>query len=384
MSAIQAMKSLRQIIMSRVTYWIAFRKYGKKLNASLRDHQNDWSTVFGDLEKNTVLTEEQRKQVLKLWGPRYIGSTKFTYQFHEFYTQATGNFDPHYIPDDLYVNHIDAWFNDRERARVLDNKCLYAKLFPEAKQPVTVVYRMNGTWLDAGYNSIRIDKVTELLNCEKEVVVKVATMLGGGHGVSFFSGHDIAKRVLEQLDTDTRDYVVQRTVVQHPVLASLNPDSVNSIRHISFLENGKVTVYSSILRMGINHSRVDNASSGGITCGIQCDGRLKPVAFAISGKKYEKHPSSGVPFDTITVPSFDKSLNLIKRLHQSLPLFRLLSWDVAIDKEGSPVLLEPNLYLGGLDFHQLNNGPLFGPDQDRILSEINWDVPEIYYLRYLC
>ena len=381
MSPKELVKNIYSETIWKITYRIACRNYARKMLKSLRYHQDGWKEQFGDLERNTVLTDAQKKQVLALWGPRYKGRSKFTYQFHEFYTQATGHFDPHYIPDDLYLNLIDAWFNDRVQAKALDNKCLYSKLFPQAKQPVGIAYRMNGTWLDNKFNTIGIEKLTELLNCEEEVVVKKATESMGGHGVFFCSGEGLAQKVFDQLDDEKRDIVIQRALVQHPTLAKLNPDSVNTIRHISFLEDGKATVYSSILRMGINHSRVDNASSGGITCGITADGTLKPVAFAVSGQKYEKHHTTGIAFSTITVPSFDKSLAFVKQLHQSFPLFRLLSWDVAIDQEGNPVLLEPNLYVGELDFHQLNNGPLFGEDQDRILSEINWDVPEIFFLR---
>ena len=36
----------------------------------------------------------------------------------------------------------------------------------------------------------------------------------------------------------------------------------------------------------------------------------------------------------------------------------------------SPTLIEANLCNGELDFHQLNNGPLFGEDTERILKEV--------------
>lgn len=381
MSLKKIFKKLYSKVKARLSYRIACRHYARRLSKSLRYHQKDWKKALGDLEKQTVLTPEQKKQVSDLWESRYRGTAKFTYQFHEFYTQATGHFDAHYIPDDLYINLIDAWFNNRVQAKALDNKCLYQKLFPQAKQPVTVAFRMNGTLLDASYRIIEPEELSKLLKREKEVVVKKANDSMGGHGVYFYSGEELEQKVFELLNNNKRDFVIQKTLVQHPELATLNPDSVNTIRHLSLLRDGKVTVYSSILRMGINHSRVDNASSGGITCGINSDGSLKHFAYAVTGKKYEQHPTSGIAFDTITVPSFEKSIDFVKNLHQSLPLFRLLSWDIAIDKDGNPVLLEPNLYVGELDFHQLNNGPLFGKDQDMILSEINWNVPEIYYLK---
>jgi len=53
-----------------------------------------------------------------------------------------------------------------------------------------------------------------------------------------------------------------------------------------------------------------------------------------------------------------------------VPHFRLVSWDFAINEEGHPVMIEANLNLGELDFHQLNNGPVFGEDTKKILDEV--------------
>lgn len=53
-----------------------------------------------------------------------------------------------------------------------------------------------------------------------------------------------------------------------------------------------------------------------------------------------------------------------------MPHFRLVSWDIAVDNENNPVLVECNLKFGQLDFHQLNNGPLFGDDTEIILDEV--------------
>ena len=48
----------------------------------------------------------------------------------------------------------------------------------------------------------------------------------------------------------------------------------------------------------------------------------------------------------------------------------MISWDIAIGEDELPVLIEANLYFGQLDFHQLNNGPLFGEDTEEILHEV--------------
>lgn len=154
-------------------------------------------------------------------------------------------------------------------------------------------------------------------------------------------------------------------------MSKLNESSVNTIRLLSFLDkNGKVKIYSSVVRMGVNNSKVDNASSGGITCGIEEDGRLKPIAYSANGQKFDEHPNTHMKFNSIVIPNYSKLEELVQRLHIKLPHFRLLSWDFAVDVENDPILIEVNLRYGELDFHQLNNGPVFGNDTKKILDEV--------------
>lgn len=130
-------------------------------------------------------------------------------------------------------------------------------------------------------------------------------------------------------------------------------------------------MYSSVLRMGINGAKVDNASSGGITVGILDNGYLRENAFSAAGVMYPyEHPDSKVAFSSIKIPGYLEIKELIKKLHAYLPQFRLLSWDLAIDEENRPVLVEVNMASGELDFHQLNNGPIFGEDTKEILDEV--------------
>lgn len=150
----------------------------------------------------------------------------------------------------------------------------------------------------------------------------------------------------------------------------MNSSSVNTIRVLSLLSENGVKIYSSIIRMGVNGSKVDNASSGGITCGINDDGRLKKIAFSSDGKKYDFHPTSKVKFNEIVIPNYHKILEMVQKIAPTIPHFRLVSWDIALDENDEPLLIEANLRYGELDFHQLNNGPVFGEDTEKILKEV--------------
>ena len=209
------------------------------------------------------------------------------------------------------------------------------------------------------------------MNC-KDCFIKKAVESYGGKGVTYFNPSQSTVSELRQIiGSLSSDIVIQESVKQCAELSKLNPSSVNTIRFISLLKrDGEVKIYSTITRMGVGNSKVDNATSGGITCGVVASGQLKPVAYSAHGKKYLEHPTTHVLFEDITIPNFGEIIELIKTLHPQVPHFRLVSWDIAIDESNSPVLIEANLSDGEIDFHQLNNGPLFHEDTESILKEV--------------
>lgn len=87
-----------------------------------------------------------------------------------------------------------------------------------------------------------------------------------------------------------KDYIIQLPLKQHPQLAALHKESINTIRVMSKLENGEVSILSTIIRMGVGDACVDNECSGGINCGVDESGHLSDVAYDGSGKVYHKHP----------------------------------------------------------------------------------------------
>ena len=63
-------------------------------------------------------------------------------------------------------------------------------------------------------------------------------------------------------------------------------------------------------------------------------------------------------------------IDAVYKRFKKIKHFRLVSWDIAFDRKDQPLLLEANLHYGELDFHQLNNGPIFGDDTIKILEEV--------------
>ena len=166
-----------------------------------------------------------------------------------------------------------------------------------------------------------------------------------------------------------KDFTIQEVIEQHPALNSIHPGSVNSIRVASLLMDDGVHILSSCLRMGAGASRVDNHHAGGMSSGINSDGTLQKYAYFLDGKKTDKHPS-GFVFDGFSVPSYDKIKDLVLNAHPRIGHFRLVGWDIAVDKYGDPVLIECNMRKNGIELHEFSNGPYFGDLTDQVLHEI--------------
>ena len=170
-----------------------------------------------------------------------------------------------------------------------------------------------------------------------------------------------------------RDIVIQKTIRQHPDLAKLHPQSVNTYRIISLLVDDRVEILGRMLKIGAGDRRVDNGCSKGIYCGIDEDNRLKRTGSLDDGAVSEVHPGMGYRLEGIPVPGVERCMELVRRIHPFMGHHRLISWDIAYDEEEEPVLIEANLSLGGSDDVQVLNGPFFGKYTKRILDETYGD-----------
>lgn len=322
-----------------------------------------------DLHDKHILSPAQLRQIKDFWRPYW----KVNPLFFKFYTEKYGQFSPEFIPDDLYLNIIEPRLNNHERAGALDDKGLYPVFLKDLgfRLAPTICRRTERYYFDADGNPVGADDALNLIIDAGKAFVKKSRNTSGGEGVV---PYDAAGMSPDGLRNAVRrlgaDWVAQAPVVQCDELNRLNPNSVNTLRIMSYLRrDGSVVVLPAAIRMSCNNARIDNGSAGGISCGILPDGRLKPTATTIHGDKCDVHPLTGVRFDDVTVPDFSRIVERVRYAHPRFPFLRLMAWDIAVDSDREPVLIEFN-YNGGLQITQLNNGPLFGEHSREILDDV--------------
>ena len=147
----------------------------------------------------------------------------------------------------------------------------------------------------------------------------------------------------------------------------LNETSVNTLRILTYRSGMEILVLYSVVRIGRKGAVIDNQSAGGISTIVGEDGKLGGTAFGgFKGDGVGK-TDSGVVLDGFEIPSYHKAVETVKQLHYQLPFFNIIGWDVAIDVEGDPVIIEWN---AGPGLSQSAYGPGFGQYTERILREL--------------
>jgi hypothetical protein len=139
-------------------------------------------------------------------------------------------------------------------------------------------------------------------------------------------------------------YLIQERVQQHPTMNLLSPHSINTVRLVTFNQDGVVRLFSAACRIGTNERSVDNWSAGGVVVSINpangqlCeDGIYKPGFGGI----VRQHPQTRVTFQGFEIPHFHDAVQLVTRLHSYFYGIHSIGWDVAIRPEG-PIIIEGN------------------------------------------
>lgn len=313
------------------------------------------------------LTKSQKQKIQSFYKTHGVNHVDTSW--HRFYASSNGIFSTEYVPETIFYQEIENSLNKEEYVWALADKNLLEKLFPNVNQPETVIKNVNGFFY-AQDELIDINKAAEICNCNYPMFIKPTNDTGGGKNVkSFISENGVTdsngRTIKELLVSYKKNFIVQKKVQQHELLAALNPTSLNTFRVMSYLRDNEIVVLSVIVRVGRKGSITDNSTTGGISCGVRDDGRLNETGFQLSGDSFTE-TDTGIQFKEVTLPFMAKIHLTVQKLHKSSPYFRLVSWDLAIDSNGETVFIEYNIFGQDANFHQLNNGPVLS----ELLNEI--------------
>lgn len=304
---------------------------------------------------------------------------------YRFYSQFIGC-DPNILPDDLFHAVIDPLINDKPSLPVYLNKNLYELLISKEAFPVCVIRNVNGDFLDKDYRDIQMnDKVFEdiIVNNQELIkqgrfIIKPTVETGRGKGVRLFTyqngkwiSNDGKEFSLEFINKEYfADYIIQECVEPSDFVKQFNPTSYSTCRIYTYrsVKDGSMHFLGGYLRIGDTGSFKDNIGSGGFAIPIMDDGSLAHFASNGTRNKYDEVNGVNLKDNTFYIPNFDKVLGLAFEGARRIPLDRVLSFDILLDKDNNPHIVEFNLKCQTITTMQTTYKTFFGEYTDEIIE----------------
>ena len=225
-------------------------------------------------------------------------------------------------------------FYDDEARDVLGHKDKFSKRFSPEYVKRQWIYTEDAT----------AEQIREFMTRMGRVIVKPTTSTWG-IGVGLKGVADI-----DAIVADVRKgnhYMIEEVIVNHPDVAKVNPDSVNTLRVETCIDgNGGFHLLNVLFMVGTTKTIVSNCHSGGMMCHVDVKtGHIDKPGYNPKGIWYDVHPASGIKLVGYKLPYIDKLEAYIKGVCQVLPNARYVGWDVVITPDGFE-LIEGNFCPG--------------------------------------
>lgn len=337
---------------------IQLKKFGIYLGEwkNLFKRKNEWTTC--------KLTKEEAARANEFYLANY--GKKIPLHWHRLYKSYTGRFDEKYLPEILFSTELEEKLNPFSVAYHLENKAfipqqLFGHLDRSLQVKVPEMYAVNcrGTFWGQNGKILSYDELIKILFNAGEVIIKPTVDTLGGNNVRLLrleqgKDQDSDDTIENILSTYKQDYIVQKRVINHPSIAKLYSESINTLRIMTFVCNDEIHVSPLSMRIGMSGRVVDN---GGIFIGVKQSGELYQKGFGKYNRiEYLEHPDTHIAFDGYHIEGVSERIETAKRLHAMIPQLKMLSWDMAYDEDNNVVVIEVNTTGQSVWFPQMVTG----------------------------
>lgn len=194
-------------------------------------------------------------------------------------------------------------------------------------------------WIDAATASD--DDLSAFLARHPRIIAKPAAGEGGA-GIGVYESSEVDDVAAWRARLVERDQTLLEEVLsQHDDLNAVYPDSVNTVRMITYRDpQGELHVIASVLRIG-NGAVIDNFASGGMFTMLDDTGVALYPGVDKQSHIYTEHPVTGTTIKGVKVPFYDEVVEMVTEASTRLPTVPYVGWDIAITPTG-PALIEAN------------------------------------------
>lgn len=282
-----------------------------------------------------------------------LGNARYAPWLHV-YAAVAGSFREGWIPDNYYGLVVDP-SKSGEAAKValvksFTNRILNTEALPD------LGYVIDGIYYTRDYQPASQEALADVLFARDARTVFKADNSYQGRSVTFMTRADF-------LATDRRplpDGVFQAPIHQHDFFAAMSPRAAATLRITTARErDGAISVKAAYLRLGRATDEIVASRSHVRVAVDVAHGTLDQTGYLHDWRRTDTHPDTGFRFAGQAIPHFDEAAQLCRSLHGSCPHMPCLGWDLCIDQQGRPQIMEWNARYNDIKFSEATMGPCF-------------------------
>ena len=166
-----------------------------------------------------------------------------------------------------------------------------------------------------------------------------------GHGVfkaQLLSDDDVLG-AWDKIKKSKQTYVAEEIVENEKSLKEFHPNSVNTLRIVTLVNNDDVEVLGAYQRFGNGGACCDHSNVGAIGALVDIEtGVVCTKAVDKHNRPYVYHPFSGKLIPGYSLKNWNKLIEMVKEMAMVVPQVRLVGWDVTINDKEEWVVIEGN------------------------------------------
>jgi len=293
-----------------------------------------WRSINQAIQVNGWKLTEENKRKADEYAVDVFGRKEYAPWLY-FFTLFSGEFKEGWIPLNYYTKYI---LPDPSLSRISSVKT-FSKTVLQTNALPDIGYYVNGRFYDREFLPIKISYLKKLVAknfCS--IFVKEDNSLRG-MGIHVLGAEDITEENFQHIGNS----VIQYPVRQHPFFEEFMPDSAANVRVITVRNlNGEIKHSVSYLKFGRQGKPFYQASLAVWVAIIDNAGFLDDHCYLNDFTKLSAHPDTGVKFSKKRIPRFSDCVSLCVSLHQNIPHFPIIGWDLSVDREEKIQIFEWN------------------------------------------
>ena len=164
-----------------------------------------------------------------------------------------------------------------------------------------------------------------------------------GAGIRLITIREIDDIATLHNELSAGNFIAEELIVACDEISAFNPDSLNTIRVVTYSNGNKFHVVGSFFRMGRKGSFIDNAHAGGVFGRIDVEtGIITTEGTTTFGDRFILHPTSKKQIIGFQIPIWDTIIDTCRQAARSIPEAKIVGWDIAIKQDYSIEIIEGN------------------------------------------